>query len=220
MRQTCGHAIQPSTTLGKSAAGGRPVVAAGGSPRSASPQETKPARYSRFDEPINQRPGGRPNAAPTVPRTIRYQQMDTHSPPIPRDPNIGWIIRDTKRFGANRDNSKPANNSGTPIFHPREVRTLDVSICPFVRDDSLTVHSPASSGLSELMGLVTPRCTPCVASLRTPFAWGHWQTPAFSGLICIWRSSLSAGALVSGELHFRRAHLHLKIFTSSELIYT
>ena len=110
--------------------GGRPVVAAGGSPRSASPQEKKPARYSRFDEPINQRPGGRPNAAPTVPRTIRYQQMDTHSPPIPRDPNIGWIIRDTQRFGANRDNSKPANNSGTPIFHPRELRILDVPI-PF-----------------------------------------------------------------------------------------
>ena len=110
--------------------GGRPVVAAGGSPRSASPQEKKPARYSRFDEPINQRPGGRPNAAPAVPRTIRYQQMDIHSPPIPRDPNIGWIIRDTQRFGANRDNSKPANNSGTPIFHPRELRILDVPI-PF-----------------------------------------------------------------------------------------
>ena len=36
---------------------------------------------------------------------------------------------------------------------------------PFIR--------PPFGGLSELLGLVTPRCTPCVASLRTPFAWGH-----------------------------------------------
>ena len=34
------------------------------------------------------------------------------------------------------------------------------------------------------MGALTPRCTPCVASLRTTFAWGHWRTPAFGGLVC------------------------------------
>ena len=45
---------------------------------------------------------------------------------------------------------------------------------PFIR--------PPFGGLSELMGLATPRCTPCVAPLRTPFAWGHWRTPAFGRL--------------------------------------
>ena len=45
---------------------------------------------------------------------------------------------------------------------------------PFIR--------PPFGGLSELMGLATPRCTPCVAPLRTPLAWGHWRTPTFGRL--------------------------------------
>ena len=42
---------------------------------------------------------------------------------------------------------------------------------------------PPFGGLFELMGFATPRCTPCFASLRTPFAWDCWQPPASSGLI-------------------------------------
>ena len=48
-------------------------------------------------------------------------------------------------------------------------------------DDSSTVHSPAVRRAFSIGGADTPRCTPCVASLRTPFAWGYWRAPAFAG---------------------------------------
>ena len=49
-------------------------------------------------------------------------------------------------------------------------------------EDSLIIHSPAVRRALWFEGLATPRCTPYVASLRTPFAWGYWRVPASGGL--------------------------------------
>ena len=97
-RQSHHNPFQPSTTQGKSAIGGRPTVAPGGSPGfGRSPIKSKPARPTTFNELIDKHPGGRHNT--------RYVQSTNGRSPPPESRHrtiIGFIARFGHRSFARR----------------------------------------------------------------------------------------------------------------------